>query len=401
MAIIETNNVTNIISSSSSLSSPPIIISLKKSIIGNDNHNYYLKEKKKNQLLSFQKAIPLNQSFQNAIKIESLKIEMDDKKKTITKLGLLKTFVLFSSATAVGTIFYYKLKDSQTHMEYLKRIPFRFTSTIWGKCSNIILPISMRESVYKTYSTMFGVNLKEVEKPLVEYQSMADFFSRRLCPGCRDIDMKAPLVSPVDGKIIYFGKVNKDSLEQVKGLSYSLEQFLGESQSKQLAGKNLYHIGIYLSPGDYHGVHNPTDWIVENSYHFPGYLFPVGKMATRIIPGLFALNERVVVTGQWKYGFFSMTPVGASNVGSIVLDFDKDLSTNNPHQQQELDKKEFYQKSYQNLFNQKGSEFAFFRMGSTVIIIFELPDNTTFSFDHLKPNKSIKVGEKIGSILNK
>lgn len=29
------------------------------------------------------------------------------------------------------------------------------------------------------------------------------------------------------------------------------------------------------------------------------------------------------VLGRWKHGFFSMVPVGATNVGSIVVNFDK------------------------------------------------------------------------------
>lgn len=40
------------------------------------------------------------------------------------------------------------------------------------------------------------------------------------------------------------------------------------------------------------------------------------------VAGLFNINERVVYTGQWKHGFFSMTAVGATNVGSIKVHFD-------------------------------------------------------------------------------
>ena len=36
-------------------------------------------------------------------------------------------------------------------------------------------------------------------------------------------------------------------------------------------------------------------------------------------------NERVTIFGDWVYGFFGMTFVGALNVGSIVLNFDHEL----------------------------------------------------------------------------
>lgn len=43
----------------------------------------------------------------------------------------------------------------------------------------------------------------------------------------------------------------------------------------------------------------------------------------RWIKELFCHNERVVLTGDWKYGFFSLTAVGATNVGSIRIYFDQ------------------------------------------------------------------------------
>lgn len=51
----------------------------------------------------------------------------------------------------------------------------------------------------------------------------------------------------------------------------------------------------------------------------------------RWIKELFCHNERVVLTGDWKHGFFSLTAVGATNVGSIRIYFDRVSRTYRPN----------------------------------------------------------------------
>ena len=96
-------------------------------------------------------------------------------------------------------------------------------------------------------------------------------------------------MSPNDGKVLHFGKVDSDGrLEQVKGVTYKLNNFLGdiedlsgekdrngEDQNEEnggscLADRHLYHIVLYLAPGDYHHFHSPADWNIFTRRHFPG-----------------------------------------------------------------------------------------------------------------------------------
>lgn len=89
----------------------------------------------------------------------------------------------------------------------------------------------------------------------------------------------------------------------------------------------LYHCIIYLAPGDYHCFHSPVDWEVRFRRHFSGELFSVSPAIAAWISELFSMNERVAYVGRWKYGFFSMTAVGATNVGSIHVTLDKVCAT--------------------------------------------------------------------------
>lgn len=97
-------------------------------------------------------------------------------------------------------------------------------------------------------------------------------------------------MSPVDGTVLHFGKVEQGLIEQVKGVTYGITQFLGpmtwgsnslddcgldlykysERLKLNKVGTSLYHCVIYLAPGDYHKFHSPTDWVVRFRRHFAG-----------------------------------------------------------------------------------------------------------------------------------
>jgi hypothetical protein len=80
---------------------------------------------------------------------------------------------------------------------------------------------------FKLYARIFGCNLDEMkEQDLTAYKSLGEFFYRELAPGLRPV-AAAPLVSPADGTVLHFGQVTDFRVEQVKGLTYSLDALLG------------------------------------------------------------------------------------------------------------------------------------------------------------------------------
>lgn len=329
-------------------------------------------------------------------------------------------------------------------------LPLRTISRIYGALNSYTLPVWFRVPGYKLYSWIFGVNLEECDpQDLREYTSLSDFFLRKLKPGVRPIHDEYLLVSPADGRVVNFGYIENRRVEQVKGVSYSLDALLsgtGQASSvttnptsapsndmstgnpdgdnarvddQQFAnlnglsytvdqlmgqephgnqptqpdgklhptepehdasvssedgsgskvsdppspsasqhslaeeisiasqtfdpasphwtlrgvpkeGNKMFFCVVYLAPGDYHRFHSPTNWVVERRRHFAGELFSVSPYMSRLLADLFVLNERVALLGRWRYGFFGYVPVGATNVGSIRINFDADLRTNSP-----------------------------------------------------------------------
>lgn len=294
--------------------------------------------------------------------------------------------------------------DGVTEIEiecYSHLLPLRIVSKIWGQIANIDLPVQTRSYVYGKYSSWFNVNLKEAAvEDLTAYNSLADFFVRMLKPEVRKIDESSCLVSPCDGRILHCGPATSDIIEQVKGVTYTLEQFFGEiswstqktseSYYKSLLknGENILHqCVIYLAPGDYHRFHSPCDWKAIFRRHFSGKLLSVNPTIAKLIPGLFCVNERVVYVGEWKHGFFSFTPVGATNVGSIEVYKDEDLKTNKRKLKYSEDLK------LEKFQQHRGEMVGQFNMGSTIVLIFEAPK--TFKFFN-KDGDTVKMGEKLG-----
>ncbi|XP_070331713.1 phosphatidylserine decarboxylase proenzyme, mitochondrial isoform X1 [Odocoileus virginianus] len=298
-----------------------------------------------------------------------------------------------------------------------KSVPTRLLSRAWGRLNQVELPQWLRRPVYSLYIWTFGVNMKEAAvEDLHHYRNLSEFFRRKLKPQARPVCGLHSVISPSDGKILNFGQVKNCEVEQVKGVTYSLESFLGprtpaedlpfppatphssfRSQLVTREGNELYHCVIYLAPGDYHCFHSPTDWTVSHRRHFPGSLMSVNPGMARWIKELFCHNERVVLTGDWKHGFFSLTAVGATNVGSIRIYFDRDLHTNSPR----------YSKGSYNDFSfvthankegipmRKGEHLGEFNLGSTIVLIFEAPKDFNFK---LQAGQKIRFGEALGSL---
>lgn len=70
------------------------------------------------------------------------------------------------------------------------------------------------------------------EPDLHSYHNLASFFYRTLKPGVRPLDPNpSAVLSPADGKVLQFGTIERGEVEQVKGMTYSLEGLLGTTKA--------------------------------------------------------------------------------------------------------------------------------------------------------------------------
>jgi phosphatidylserine decarboxylase len=262
-----------------------------------------------------------------------------DKKQRSTTRRLIKYTLLGAVVGAgVATIAFLNQSEPATarQMRILTALPSRGLSALWGKVNDVELPLWFRTQLFQLWTWMYDCKLDEMRDPLESYKNLGEFFTRHLKEGVRP--MGDGMVSPVDGRVLIFGEIKDSQVEQIKGLTYELESLLGDTQlhlkvqdkneAQGRPDKKLYHVVIYLAPGDYHGIHTPVDMTVTHRRHFPGHLFPVAPTVVNLIKGLFAMNERVALLGKWEHGFYSLIPVGATNVGSIALTIEEGFRTN-------------------------------------------------------------------------
>lgn len=296
--------------------------------------------------------------------------------------------------------------DEEEQQDLTQKL-FRQLSRDSGLVMGVQIPTEeLRELIYGSFALVNDANTHEASLPLASYPSFGDFFTRWLRGGARQVDPLATMVSPVDGRMLIHGLVDEQGvLEQIKGQSFTLDEFLrlpGDAAAPWAEDSSdthhpLYYCVIYLSPRDYHRIHSPVDWTIKERIHFPGTLLSVSPFVVSQVPKVFVRNERIALTGEWQHGFFSLTAVGATNVGSISIVPEPGIRTDVLLPADEQAAKAAMTPThadYRPFFgSQRGDEIATFHLGSTVVLVFSGPPG--FVFKH-QPHERVQLGELLG-----
>ncbi|MGZ3429401.1 MAG: archaetidylserine decarboxylase, partial [Polyangia bacterium] len=230
------------------------------------------------------------------------------------------------------------------------------------------VPRPLRRALYGGFARYVGADLSLLERPLDAFERFDDFFTRPLRDGARPIAEGAGVVvSPCDGVVSECGLAEGGRLIQCKGRDYTVAGLLADAAEARAFEGGAYAT-IYLSPRDYHRIHNPVDGKVTGYRHIPGAFFPVNPTSVRNVAGLFSINERLVTYLDSDVGRVAVVAVAATGVGWITVAYDRDVRT---HREGSAGRHGWAQRYAAARPLGRGAELGMFHLGSTVILLFE------------------------------
>ncbi|MBS0265952.1 MAG: phosphatidylserine decarboxylase [Planctomycetes bacterium] len=241
---------------------------------------------------------------------------------------------------------------------------------MWGAALGVRLsrlPIPsrrLRERIYRlVYGQKYrGLNETELDRPLADFRSLNELFTRGVRPECRPIDSdENQWLCPCDSTVQDVGQLLEQTLLTVKGIEYSLESLLPGEDVRPFHNGNFAI--FFLSPADCHRVFAPAAGEIYQVRHVPGRRLLVHPPYQRAEYPVFTLNERVIVRMRTPHGECAVVLVAGWGVGHITHPFSIPL--------QRSSRKVTGCELSPPLSVSSGDWIATFELGSTVLLITE------------------------------
>lgn len=248
----------------------------------------------------------------------------------------------------------------------------------------------IKNTMIRLFIRFYKVNMEHAQiREADQFEHFNGFFTRAVRRGSRPLDNAVnAVVSPVDATVSEFGTIDGARLLQVKGKSYSLRSLLAGRGWENF--QNGTYLTLYLAPADYHRVHMPLAGKLVEANYIPGRLFPVNSSSVRVVNQLFCRNERLCCRFDTAAGDLLMLLVGAFFVGGIesvwhgaVNPSHHGLARSLPGHPDRLD---------------KGAEMGRFKMGSTVILLFQ---PGMVEWQGIRAGQAVKMGQAVGHLMAK
>ena len=164
----------------------------------------------------------------------------------------------------------------------------------------------------------YGINMEESERPLGDFASFNDFFTRKLKPGARPVCGDDCVALPADARHSGWQDAAEMKGAFVKGQRFDLPALLG---SAELAQKYAHGTVVLsrLCPVDYHRFHFAVAGTPEAPKRIPGPLASVSPYCLRRnLAWLWTNKRELTIIHSDTVGDVLSLAVGATGVGAIT-----------------------------------------------------------------------------------
>jgi len=288
------------------------------------------------------------------------------------------------------TIYNRESKKLETELVFGQNaIDFFYGTKIGVLLTNILLKRKLISKIYgylqkhpstkkkiSPFIERYQINIAEISEPLESFKSFNDFFTRKLKPEARPINMnRSKLISPADCRLMYH-KISEETVIPIKGLKFTLTELVNNKIdiSDFINGTCLV---FRLAPVDYHRFCYIDDGDHAKIERSGSYFHSVNPIALKNSLPIFQKNYReICVLNTENFGKVIHIDVGAMMVGKII------------------------QHHKNGGVFKKGEEKGLFEFGASTIIQFFQPDTVEISEEIVNySNKGIETLVKFGSVI--
>ncbi|MDP4160964.1 MAG: phosphatidylserine decarboxylase [Bacillota bacterium] len=230
----------------------------------------------------------------------------------------------------------------------------------------------------KKFVKEFKIDMSRFEIPKGNYRTFNEFFHRKLKNRyTSSVKDKSVLISPCEGRILAYENIDINKLIQIKGITYSLGELIGED-SISPCYENGCCLIVRLCPSDYHRFHFVDNGVCSQTTKIKGAYYSVNPTSISKINKIFCSNKREWSTlHSQNFSDVLYVEVGATFVGSIIQTYQDSQKVS------------------------KGDEKGYFKFGGSTVILFLKEGVVKIDKDIVEQTALgiecyVKMGERIG-----